>query len=45
MMEKVQSAMRVLLASTIVQGCEAVDENLARWFKALPTMRRRRTGQ
>ena len=45
MIEKVQSAIRVLLASTIVQGCEVVDENLARWLKGLPTVRRRSSGR
>jgi hypothetical protein len=30
MIDRVRDAMGVLLASTIVQGCEVVDENLAR---------------
>ena len=30
MMETIQGAMRVLLASTIVRCCEAVDEKLVR---------------
>jgi hypothetical protein len=33
MMEVFQGAMRVLLASTVVQCCEAVDERLAHWLK------------
>ncbi len=35
MIDQVRDAMRVLLASTIVQCCEAVDERLARWSKGL----------
>jgi hypothetical protein len=42
MMEKIQGAMRVLLASTIVQCCEAADENLARWLKGRVAARRER---
>jgi len=38
MIDRVRDAMRVLLASTIVQGCEVADENLARWLK--PARRR-----
>ena len=33
MIDRVRDAMRVLLASTIVQSCEVADENLARWLK------------
>jgi hypothetical protein len=40
-MEKIQGAVRVLLASTIVQCCEAVDENLAYWLKGSVAARRR----
>jgi hypothetical protein len=43
MMEKIQGAMRALLASTIVQCCEAVDENLANWLKGSVAARRERT--
>jgi hypothetical protein len=32
MIETIRNAMRVLFASSIVQACEVVDENLARWF-------------
>ena len=43
MIDLVRDAMRVLLASTIVQGCEAADENLARWLKGHAAIRRQRT--
>ena len=43
MMAKIQGAMRALLASTIVQCCEAVDENLANWRKGSLAARRERT--
>jgi hypothetical protein len=43
MMERIQGAMRALLASTIVQCCEAVDENLAHWLKGSIAARRERT--
>jgi hypothetical protein len=43
MMEKIQGAMRALLASTIVQCCEAVDEKLANWLKESVAARRERT--
>jgi hypothetical protein len=43
MMEKIQGAMRSLLASTIVQCCEAVDENLAHWLKGSVAARRQST--
>jgi hypothetical protein len=43
MIDQVRDAMRVLLASTIVQCCEAVDEKLARWRKGSVTARRERT--
>ncbi len=33
MIDLVRDAMQVFLASTIVQGCEVADENLARWLK------------
>lgn len=39
-MDKLQNALRVLLASTIVQCCEAVDVNLARWRKIRVTAHR-----
>ena len=42
MMEKIQGAMRVLLASTVVQCCEAVDERLAHWRKGCVAARRER---
>jgi hypothetical protein len=40
MIDRVRGAMRVLLASTIAQCCEAVDEMLARWRKGLIAARR-----
>ena len=40
---RVRDAMRLLLASTIVQGCEVVDENLARWLKERATIQLQRT--
>jgi hypothetical protein len=43
MINRVRDAMGVLLASTIVQGCEVVDENLARWLKGRAAVRRQRT--
>jgi len=43
MMETIHGAMRVLLASTIVQYCEAVDERLAHWRKGLVAVRRERS--
>jgi hypothetical protein len=43
MIDRVRDAMRVILASTIVQCCEAVDEKLARWRKGLFAARRERT--
>ncbi len=43
MMEKVQGAMRALLASTIVQCCEAVDEYLVHRLKGSVAARRERT--
>ena len=33
MMEVIQGAMRTLIASTVVQCCEAVDQRLAHWLK------------
>jgi len=45
MIDRVRDAMRVLLASTIVQGCEVADENLARWLKERVAVRRQRTGR
>jgi hypothetical protein len=33
MIDTIRNAMRVVLASTIVRGCEAVDEKLARWLR------------
>jgi hypothetical protein len=33
MIDAIRNALRVVLASTIVQGCAAVDENLARWLR------------
>ena len=43
MMEKIQDAMRALLASTIVQCCEAVDEYLVHRLKGSVAARRERT--
>jgi hypothetical protein len=43
MIERIQGAMRALLASTIVQSCEAVDEKLAHWLKEGVAARRERT--
>jgi hypothetical protein len=40
MMEVIQGAMRSLLASTIVQCCEAVDERLAQRLKGRVAARR-----
>ena len=38
-----RDAMRLLLASTTVQGCEVMDENLARWLKERATILLQRT--
>jgi hypothetical protein len=35
MIDRFQGAMRMLLAWAIVQCCEAVDDNLARWSNVL----------
>jgi predicted ester cyclase len=43
MIERIQGAMRALLASTIVQSCDAVDEKLAHWLKEAVAARRERT--
>src|SRR5215217_2217495 len=40
--DRVRDAKRLLLASTIVQGCEVVDENLARWLKQRAAVRLQR---
>jgi hypothetical protein len=42
-MEKIQDAMRTLLASALVQCCEALEERLVRWRKGHVTSRRTRT--
>jgi hypothetical protein len=31
--EAIHNAMRVLFASSIVEACDVVDENLARWLR------------
>jgi hypothetical protein len=33
MMQKIQDAMRMLLAATLVQCCEVLDEKLAHWLE------------
>ncbi len=43
MMEKLQNALRVIFASTIVQCCEVIDGNLARWRGGRVAARRGRT--
>ena len=43
MMENFQNALRVIFASTIVQCCEAIDGNLARWRSGRAAARRGRT--
>jgi hypothetical protein len=42
-MEKIQDAMRTLLASAVVQCCEALEEKLVRWRKGRVASRRTRT--
>jgi hypothetical protein len=43
MMEKIQGAMRTLLAAALVQCCEVIDEGLVRWRKGRVAARRART--
>ena len=42
MMEKIQDAVRTLLAAALVQCCEVVDEKLAHWLGGNVGARRRR---
>jgi hypothetical protein len=45
MIDQVRDAIRVLFASTIVQGCEVADESLARCLNGRAAVRRQRTGR